>query len=108
MQLICLTRTKLGFQIPHDEEIKPLNGFLKAIFIAGPCAGVIDLSVRISNRLSTRIHKMLQHCFIDPLEMSVAQARRAAGGNFPRFVLVSVLVFRLLNEKLGKLVLDQS
>lgn len=79
MQLICLTRTKLGFQIPHDEEIKPLNGFPKAIFIAGPCAGVIDLSARISNRLLTRIHEMSQHSFIDPLEMFATQARRAAG-----------------------------
>jgi hypothetical protein len=35
MQLICLTRTKLGFQIPHDKEIKPLNGFPKGMSIAG-------------------------------------------------------------------------
>lgn len=69
MQLICLTRTKLGFQIPHDEEIKPLNGFPKAIFIARPWTRVIDLSVRISNRLLTWIYKMLLHCCIDPVEM---------------------------------------
>lgn len=29
MPLICLTRTKLGFKIPNDKEIKTLNGFPK-------------------------------------------------------------------------------
>jgi len=29
MPLICLTRTKLGFKIPNDNEIKTLNGFPK-------------------------------------------------------------------------------
>lgn len=58
MQLICLTRTKFGFQIPHDEEIKLLNAFPKAIFIARPWARVIDLSVRISNKLLTYLYNV--------------------------------------------------
>ena len=66
MRLICLTRTKLGFQIPHDKEIKPLNGFPKAIFIAGAQSEGIELSIRISNRLLTQIYKMLLHGSLDP------------------------------------------
>lgn len=33
MPLICLTRTKLGFKIPNDKEIKTLNGFPKTTSI---------------------------------------------------------------------------
>lgn len=95
MQLICLTRTKLGFQIPHDEEIKPLNAFPKAIFIARPWARVIDLSVRISNRLLTWIYKMLLHCCIDPVEMPFPQVCWSHAGrkdHLMLFIRVSFVV----------------